>query len=117
MRDLKIYSEKLLNNHSRENAWLTREKLDESNNNPFIVPAETVKIIGELSSKTTTNKKAKEKIPFTNQLNAVAGKQKSSECPRNKPGATSFAKEVKTQLECFQLFYGGGSYWIHCHIY
>ena len=63
---------------------------EESNYNPFIVPAETVKIIGELRSKTTTNKKAKEKIVFTNQTNAVAGTQKSSNCPRNKTGVTNF---------------------------
>ena len=72
--------------------------------NLFIVPAEIVKIIGEIPSKTTTNKEATEKVVFSNQPNAVAGRQKSSDFPINKPGVTSFAKEAKTQLECFQLF-------------
>ena len=90
---------------------------DESNYNHFIVPAETVKIIGELPSKITTNKKAKEKIVFTNQPNAVAGKQKSFNCPRNKPGVTSFAKEAKTQLECFQLFMTDNLIEYICHMH
>ena len=63
----------------------------------LITIAETVKTIGELPSKTTTNKKAKKIIVFTNQPNAVAGRQKSSGCPRNKPGVISFAKEAETQ--------------------
>ena len=78
--------------------------LDESNYNLFIVPVETVKTVSELPLKTTIKKKAKEKIVFTNQPNAVAERKKSSDRPRNKPGVTSFAKEAKTQLECFQLF-------------
>ena len=63
-----------------------KSSLDESNYNPFIVPAETVKILAELPWKTTTNKKAKEKIVFTNQPNAVA---KSSDCSSHTPCVTS----------------------------
>ena len=80
----------------KKNVNSIESSLYEFNYNPSIVPSKTVKIINELPSKTTTNKKAKEKIVFTNQSNAVAGRQKLSDCPIKKPGVTSFAKEAKT---------------------
>ena len=78
--------------------------LDENNYDPYVIPPEILQITGEVPSLDRTKKNKKDKIIFSNQPRPYNGRQKAADCPKNKPGVSSYSKTATSSVECFHLF-------------